>query len=108
MIHRLLKHTGLELPAINAVVLHQANQMILDFLIRKLGLESKILPTSIREFGNTGSASIPLSLVVDRKLLGAGCEKVILAGFGVGLSWGAALVDLSETIFSRLIEVETL
>jgi 3-oxoacyl-[acyl-carrier-protein] synthase-3 len=70
-------------------VFHQANQYLIKFLASKAGLDQSKVPYSIGEFGNTGAASVPLTLAL------AGAPKgmndgynVMLLGFGVGLSWG--------------------
>ena len=55
-------------------------------------------------FGNTSSASIPLTIVAELRNGYSKREKVILSGFGAGLSWGSVLLDLSKCKISELIE----
>jgi 3-oxoacyl-[acyl-carrier-protein] synthase III len=76
-------------------VFHQANQYLIKFLASKAGLDIAKVPFSIGEFGNTGAASVPLTLAL------AGTPKqasddyyVMLLGFGVGLSWGGVSLRL--------------
>jgi 3-oxoacyl-[acyl-carrier-protein] synthase-3 len=79
---------------IDVFCLHQANRFMLDFLADKMGITDKT-PININRYGNSSSVSIPL-LICD--MPEACCQtKALLAGFGVGYSMGAALLDLSKT-----------
>jgi 3-oxoacyl-[acyl-carrier-protein] synthase III len=70
-------------------VFHQANQYLIKFLASKAGLDLAKVPYSIAEFGNTGAASVPLTLALAGAPKDAGHDyNVMLLGFGVGLSWG--------------------
>ena len=85
--------------------LHQANKLINDTIEKKLGLPKTIFPTSIKNFGNTSSATIPLTITVNfsQKTLNG---KSILCGFGVGLSLSSAIVDFDNCKVLDLIEVK--
>jgi 3-oxoacyl-[acyl-carrier-protein] synthase-3 len=72
-------------------VFHQANQYLIKFIASKAGLDLARIPLSIGEFGNTGAASVPLTLALAGAPPGGGVDyNVMLLGFGVGLSWGGA------------------
>ena len=78
-------------------VFHQANKFMLNFLREKCGLMSAPFWNDVQNYGNTVSTSIPLALkdivsTNDTKKL----KKVMLIGFGVGLSWAGCIVDISE------------
>lgn len=80
--------------------LHQANEFMVNYVRKKLKVAKEIAPTNCREYGNTGPASIPLLLSdVCSRPHGFDLSKVIMCGFGVGLSWGSVAADLSETRF---------
>ena len=86
-------NTGLD--DIDYYIFHQSNQFIIKHLARKLKIPDEKVPMTLKEFGNTGGASIPLTMTMggltrpaDRSL------KMMLLGYGVGLSWGSALIDL--------------
>jgi 3-oxoacyl-[acyl-carrier-protein] synthase-3 len=100
-----LSQCGMKIQEIDIFILHQANQLILDFIFRKLEISPEKALGSLKNFGNTGAASIPLSLVVDRHLDKQPRNKALLSGFGVGLSWGVVLADLSNTQIGPLVEV---
>ncbi|GBF48843.1 beta-ketoacyl-acyl-carrier-protein synthase III [Leptospira ryugenii] len=87
--------------------LHQANKFLIEYVSKKARLDVNKVPISVRNFGNTSPATIPLMLTDQHeKLRQEGrLEKAILCGFGVGLSWGAVTVDLSKTEFVGPIEV---
>lgn len=105
MVENFLQSVSLTTEQIDWFVFHQANKMIVSFIEKKLKLDGQKTIWSIRDYGNTGATSIPLSMVVDSRLAAGRRQKVLLTGFGMGLSWGCALVDLSSTAFISLIEV---
>ena len=83
------------LDAVDAVLLHQANRFMLDHLARKCRIPAEKMLLDMEEGGNTVSNTIPVTL--SRKLhrgeLRHG-QKILLAGFGVGLSAAATVVEL--------------
>lgn len=86
--------SGQNPETIDVFCLHQANRFMLDFLADKMGITDKS-PININRYGNSSSASIPL-LICDMPEVC--CQpKALLAGFGVGYSMGASLLDLSKT-----------
>lgn len=85
---------------VDQFIFHQANQFMLNYLRKTMGLDKEKVPIAVEQYGNTGPASIPLALCHTHEQAGT-CnqQKTILAGFGVGLSWGALAVDMSSTKF---------
>ena len=94
LITNLLSRENLELVDIDLFVFHQANYYILDHLRKKIGIPSDKLLLSMEFCANTVSSTIPIALkeAQNRNEL-AGCQKVMLIGFGVGYSWAATIVD---------------
>ncbi|MEM9290662.1 MAG: beta-ketoacyl-ACP synthase III [Acidobacteriota bacterium] len=89
-----LKRAGLALKDIDLVVPHQANQRILQALTQRLGIDPQKVFSNVREFGNTGSASIPLAMDQLREQGGWPAEgTVLLVSFGAGLHWGATVLQ---------------
>lgn len=104
---RVREATGWDLDAIDAFVFHQANRFMLDYLAKKMKLPPARVPIALEEFGNTSSASIPLTLTAMlAESLAAAPRRLILAGFGVGLSWAVAGVTIGPAIMPPLVEVE--
>jgi 3-oxoacyl-[acyl-carrier-protein] synthase-3 len=94
MVNELLEKANQTLDDVDLVVLHQGSGMTLDYVERWLSLPPEKTFRNIATVGNTVSASIPLALR-EAELAGrlVGGMRVLLAGFGVGLSWAACLVD---------------
>lgn len=88
---------------VDFVVLHQANKMINDFIRKKTGFSERAVLSTLRRFGNTSSASIPLTLAVHGEQLGGGA-RLLLSGFGVGLSWASASLVLQPGTVLELVE----
>ncbi len=88
-----LDNNGLTMEDVDLFVFHQANQYMLDFLRKKCKIAPEKFYMNFADCGNTVSASIPIALAraVQDGTLKPGM-KVMLVGFGVGLSWGAVVV----------------
>ena len=94
-IGELLEESKLTLDDIDFVICHQANARIIDYVKRKFkGHEDKFL-MNIKNLGNTSAASIPIALdeFKTKGILKEGM-KIVTVGFGGGLTWGAALIEL--------------
>lgn len=106
-INELLDMKGWQVNEVGAFVLHQANQFMLNYLRKKMQLDKQAVPIAVENTGNTGPASIPLalSLTKDRLKEEGRLNKVVMCGFGVGLSWGATGVDLSNTKIMAPVEI---
>ena len=92
-VRALLGEHGLEPSDLDLVILHQSNLRMIEAIMEALGLPMDRAVTTVESFGNTASASIPVTLRKAWELgrLRAG-SRVMLCGFGGGLSWGAALL----------------
>lgn len=86
---------NLNLNDLDHVILHQANQRIMDYAIKRLGLDLDKNISNISKVGNTSAASIPIamSMALEEGTLTHG-ERVMVVGFGGGLSYGAATFTL--------------
>ena len=79
------------------LLLHQANNRILDKMARKIGVDRDKLPANMTKYGNTSAASIPilLSECVEEGLIRLdGSQNILLSGFGGGLTWGTLIVTI--------------
>ncbi|RLD81817.1 MAG: ketoacyl-ACP synthase III [Bacteroidetes bacterium] len=105
-IRALLEYSGMELEVIDYFVTHQANKLMNESIRKKLKIDPAKYPYSIRNFGNTSSASIPLTIVTALQDEVTGKElKLLLSGFGVGLSWGSAVLNTDKIFCPALIEI---
>lgn len=104
-VERLLKYAAVEKSEVDYFLFHQANRMINETIRRKLDIPPEKTPTSLHDFGNTSGASVPITMTVRLHTVLDGTDhKLLLSGFGVGLSWGAAIVSISNARFPELIE----
>jgi len=93
-IKKLLEKSHLVLEDIDLFVFHQANKFMLDFLRKKSKIPEEKFYVDIEDFGNTVSSTIPIALkrAEEKGQLHKG-NKVLIIGFGVGLSWGSCIID---------------
>ena len=90
-------------PEKEVLIFHQANKLINDALVKRLQLNPANVPSTLYEYGNTASASIPLTLGCFYQNLTS--PQVILCGFGVGFSLASAVVHLSPQYSFKIIEI---
>lgn len=92
---------------IDYYLIHQANKLIVDRLVKKLKLPAEKVPYNLEEFGNTGGASVP-GLMVTRlreQLQQEGNKRLLCSSFGLGLSWGTMLLNVEKPVIPELIEI---
>ena len=75
-------------------LLHQANARINQSIAKKLKISIDKVPMNVDKCGNTSAASVPILLdEVNRKGMLKSGDKVVLAGFGSGLTWGTTVLE---------------
>lgn len=92
---------------IDYYLIHQANKLIVDRLVKKLKLPAEKVPYNLEQFGNTGGASVP-GLMVTRlreQLQQHKPHRLLCSSFGLGLSWGTMLLTTHNLIIPELIEI---
>ncbi|MBQ9700619.1 MAG: ketoacyl-ACP synthase III [Lachnospiraceae bacterium] len=94
-IGQVLAKASVTVEDIDLFVLHQANVRIISAVAKRLGVDSDKIPVNLDKYGNTSAASIPI-LFDELKKSGAldGVKKIVLSGFGGGLTWGATYMEL--------------
>ena len=92
-IRQILERTGYSAEDIDYYVLHQANLRILSSVAKKLGVSVDKFYVNLDSYGNTSAASVPIALadMSEKGLLKEGV-KIMMVGFGGGLTWGGGLV----------------
>lgn len=93
MIAEAISNAGLQPHDVDWLLLHQANIRIMEHAAQVLGIPMSKVLKNIEEYGNTSAGSIPLALseaVRDGKVKPG--DIIAVAGFGAGLSWGAAVL----------------
>lgn len=105
-VNQLMQAFELDKDQIDYFIFHQANKFMNDTIRKKLTLKPERVPSTLANFGNTSSASIPLTITetlkqaIDERPL-----RVILCGFGVGLSWGAVAMHVEHAAIADLTEI---
>ena len=94
VIREVLEKNQLRMEDIRYFLLHQANRRIIEAVARHLGIAVEKFPMNVAHCGNTSSASIPILLdeLNHEGKLQKG-DRLVLAGFGAGLTWGATVVE---------------
>lgn len=105
-IRDLLEYAEFPQEEVDFFVFHQANKLMNESIRRKLSIPPEKVPYSLGKYGNTSSATIPVTIasemreVVEKKPL-----SIVISGFGVGLSWGSALLQCTPFKCPEIIEI---
>ena len=95
---------GFTLDDINWLVFHQANRFMTDFFVKKLKFNPDKVPYCIDRYGNTSSTSVPLTIVSELHDKLKDGDRVVMTGFGAGLSWGTVSMVVNGCNISPVIE----
>jgi len=106
-VNALIEHFQISKPDVDYYFFHQANLMMNERIRKKLELPEEKVLNSLRDFGNTSSASIPLTMVTQAAdPLRNGENRIVACGFGVGLSWGSLYFTAKNLVIPDLIIYE--
>lgn len=105
MVKSLLEQSGFAPDDIDAYVPHQANRFMIDFLVRRMKLPQDKVLISIEEYGNTASASIPLTMLTRGGDRLDKPTRWALLGFGVGLSWSGLVLETDAIATFPIVEI---
>lgn len=100
----LLQQTNRTIDDVDYLVFHQANRFMMDFFVKKLKISPKHVPYCIGKYGNTSSASVPLTIVSELAGKLDGEHTVVMSAFGAGLSWGSAMVAMRDCKISPVFD----
>lgn len=104
-INDILSFSKSEINNIDYFLFHQANKFMIDFFVKKLKINPEKVPISLDTFGNVSSPTIPLTIVSRlNNLVKNEKSQILMSGFGAGLSWATAVLDLKECHICNLIE----
>ena len=103
-IKKIMKYAAIEKDDIDYFVFHQANKFMNSYLAKKLKLSADKVPGNIAKYGNTSSVSIPLTIAseLQGKL---DDSKILLSGFGVGMTWASCVINTKELFISDIVEI---
>lgn len=106
-VKRLYEKYGKDMATMEYLVLHQSNLKMLTLIRTMLRLPVEKVPISLDEYGNTSSASIPMTIVSrlgDK--LNSGSHSIACCGFGVGLSWGSVLMTVDNLVLPDVLTMK--
>lgn len=93
-IQKVLEEAGLEVTDIKYFLLHQANIRIIQSVAKRLKADMNKFPTTLEHCGNISAGSVPILLdEVNKKGMLQRGDKLVMAGFGAGLTWSAAVIE---------------
>jgi len=105
-VEQLCEHFDINKDEIDCFLFHQANKYMNEKIAKKLHLNPEKVPYSLRDFGNTSCASIPLTLVTQRGDAYRNAPmNTIACAFGVGLAWGCLHFKTDNIVVSKIIEI---
>lgn len=104
-VKKVLEISELRTNDVDFFMFHQANQFMNSHLVKKLKLSPDTVPSNIDRFGNTSSVSIPLTIVSELQDKLGQQVRLLICGFGVGLSIGSAIINVDNPTVSKLVEV---
>lgn len=106
LIHSVLAQAGWSTEEVDAFLLHQANGFVLNHLRKRLRVPAEKMVVAMEEYGNTSVTSIPLAAThALAEPLRSQPRRLVLAGFGVGFSWGAAALTAGPMQMPELVVV---
>jgi 3-oxoacyl-[acyl-carrier-protein] synthase-3 len=98
LIQDTLAQAGCAVGDIDAYLFHQSNRFIMKHLMKKCGLPEDRVPITLEESGNCGGPSVAVALTQRVPAERSAPMKLMLLGYGVGLSWGSAMVNLDPDV----------
>ncbi|MBR5170071.1 MAG: ketoacyl-ACP synthase III [Muribaculaceae bacterium] len=103
-IKQLLKENEMTIDDVDYLVFHQANRFMMDFFVKKLKIAPERVPYCISKYGNTSSASVPLTIASELSGKLEEPSTMVLSAFGAGLSWGAAILPMKDCKVSPVFD----
>lgn len=103
-VKQMCEQFNIDLQNVDKLVLHQANKFMVNKIAKKLKVDMEKVPSCLKDYGNTTSTSIPLTIVTQchdeystKKLTTVGCA------FGTGLSWGSVYFETDHIVCPEII-----
>lgn len=105
-IKRVMEYTGKTVDDIDIFLFHQANLFIIKHISRKMKIPMEKIPLTLEKYGNLSSASLPLTMVSELgDCFKQGRKEVLMTAFGVGLSWGSAIITVDSPYIGSIVEI---
>ena len=95
LVREFLKDNELSFDDVDNLFMHQPNLFIIKNLLKKLKLSEEKVPMTIDKYGNTSAVSIPITMCDVYGEKKEGKKKVVMLGYGIGLSWGVSYAEVN-------------
>jgi len=106
-IRELLASAEADVDTPDYYVFHQANRLLNESLLKRLGIPQQKAPETLLDYGNTSCATIPLTLSLRLgHVLARGASRLLLSGFGAGFSWGSAFLTCDAVVCPPVLEMD--
>ena len=103
-IKKLCSEFDIDIDNVDRLVLHQANKMIIEAIAKRLKVPMEKVPMSLKDYGNTTSASIPLTIVSEcADVYRNKRQKTLACAFGTGLSWGVVYFETEDLVIPDVV-----
>ena len=103
-IKSLMEKYGLNTENVDFFLIHQANKLIVDRIVKKLKLPLEKVPYDLQEFGNLGGASVPMLMTYNlREELQSRPLTLVCSSFGLGLTWGTMILKTSKIVVPKVV-----
>lgn len=101
---QLMKEAEIAPIDVDYLIFHQANRMMMEFIIKRLKFDPNKVPFCIEKYGNTSSASVPLTIVSELAHKLEGEKRMLLSTVGAGWSFGSVYISTNDIQVSQVIE----
>jgi 3-oxoacyl-[acyl-carrier-protein] synthase III len=98
LIHETLEFAKLQVSDVDWYLFHQSNRFIMKHLAKKCAVPEERMPIVLDRFGNSGGPSVALALTQGVSSAQRKAWRVMMLGYGVGLSWGSALLEIDADV----------
>ncbi len=103
-VKELMKVCGITGDDVDYLVAHQANKMMIDFIVKRLKFDTNKVPFCISKFGNTSCCSVPLTIVSELVGKMEGTKRLLLTSIGAGWSYASAYVNTNDLKISPVFD----
>ncbi|WP_372948091.1 3-oxoacyl-ACP synthase III family protein [Mariniphaga sp.] len=100
----LMKEAEITPIDVDYLIFHQGNRMMMEFIMKRLKFDPNKVPFSIEKYGNTSSASVPLTIVSELAHKLEGEKRMLLSTVGAGWSFGSAYISTNDIRVSQISE----
>ena len=103
-VKQLCEHYGINIDDVDKLVLHQANLFMVKKIAKKLKIDGDKVPSCLKDYGNTTSTSIPLTIVTQcASDYTTKKQKTLACGFGTGLAWASVYFETENIVCPQIL-----